>query len=182
MSITGMADMITACRGLYTKVTRSNNSYVSLSVKMCVQRKRTSPVTSVVYHLPNFRKIRLESKWHTTFWAVRIFTYLLSRRESNKQKVWNEVENRERDWGETLKLRACEACELRARKTHTARFTDFFADFEKKNRLFCSLLFGSFHRKISGSNRTSEKVVLTFFRTTEYSKLKFVLLFLQSHL
>ena len=33
-----------------------------------------------------------------------------------KQKVWNEAENGERDWGETL----------------TPRFTDFFADFEKK--------------------------------------------------
>ena len=28
----------------------------------------------------------------------------------------------------------------RARKTLTPRFTDFFTDFEKKNRLFCSLL------------------------------------------
>ena len=35
--------------------------------------------------------------------------------------------------------RACEARELRARKTLTSRFTDFFTDFEKKNRLFCSL-------------------------------------------
>ena len=50
-----------------------------------------------------------------------------------KQKVWNEAENRERDWGETLKirflshaLRACEARAVRARKTLTPRFTDFF--------------------------------------------------------
>ena len=35
-----------------------------------------------------------------------------------KQKVWNEAETREWDWGETL--RACEA---------RARFTDFFTDF-----------------------------------------------------
>ena len=28
---------------------------------------------------------------------------------------------------------------LRALKTLTPRFTDFFTDFEKKNRLFCSL-------------------------------------------
>ena len=33
-----------------------------------------------------------------------------------KRKVWNEAENGERDWGETL----------------TTRFTDFFTDFEKK--------------------------------------------------
>ena len=36
-------------------------------------------------------------------------------------------------------LRACEARALRAHKTLTPRFTDFFSDFEKKNRLFCSL-------------------------------------------
>ena len=35
--------------------------------------------------------------------------------------------------------RACEARELRERKTLTSRFTDFFTDFEKKNRRFCSL-------------------------------------------
>ena len=60
-----------------------------------------------------------------------------------KQKVWNEAENRERDLGRdtknTLALRACEARALRARKTLTACFTDFFTDFEKKNLLFCSL-------------------------------------------
>ena len=33
-----------------------------------------------------------------------------------KQKVWNEAENREQDWGETL--------------------TDFFTDFEKKTDCF----------------------------------------------
>ena len=62
-----------------------------------------------------------------------------------KQKVWNEAENRERDWGETLKirfflsphaLRACEPRALRARKTLTPRFTDFFTDFEKKTDCF----------------------------------------------
>ena len=53
-----------------------------------------------------------------------------------KQKVWNEAENRERDWGETLKIRACEARELRARKTLTPRFADFFTDFEKKTDCF----------------------------------------------
>ena len=48
-----------------------------------------------------------------------------------KQKVWNEAENRERDWGETLS-----ACEARARKSLTPRFTDFFTDFEKKSDCF----------------------------------------------
>ena len=36
-------------------------------------------------------------------------------------------------------LRACEACALRAPKTLTPRFTDFFYWFWGKNRLFCSL-------------------------------------------
>ena len=63
-----------------------------------------------------------------------------------KQKVWNEAENRERDWGETLKirffslashaLRACEARALGARKTLTPRVIDFFTDFEEKNDFF----------------------------------------------
>ena len=47
-----------------------------------------------------------------------------------KQKVWNEAENRERDWGETL--RACETRAPRASKTLTPRFTEFFTDFEIK--------------------------------------------------
>ena len=65
-----------------------------------------------------------------------------------KQKVGNEAENRKRDWGETIKirffslashaLRAGQARTLRACKTLTPRFTDFFTDFEKKTRLFCS--------------------------------------------
>ena len=85
MSITGMADMITACRALYAKVTRSNNSYVSLSVEMCVQRKRASPVTSVVYHLPNFRKIRLESKNGIRLFGQSVFLRIQVR-ESNQTK------------------------------------------------------------------------------------------------
>ena len=66
-----------------------------------------------------------------------------------KQKVWNEAENRERDWGETLKntfflsrltrhtgVRACEARAVCAHKTLTPRVTDFFTDFEEKTDCF----------------------------------------------
>ena len=60
--------------------------------------------------------------------TVRIFAYPSTREQSNK--VWNEAENRERDWG------VCEARSLRARKTLTPRFTDFFTDFEKKTDCF----------------------------------------------
>ena len=56
--------------------------------------------------------------------------------------VWNEAEDRERDWGETLKIREknmengqsvffLRACEARASKTLTPHFADFFTDFEK---------------------------------------------------
>ena len=64
-------------------------------------------------------------------------------RRAVKQKVSNEAENRERDWVETLKIGACEARELRARKTLTPRFTDFFTDFEKKTDGFAVYSFPS---------------------------------------
>ena len=61
-------------------------------------------------------------------------------------KVWNEPENRERDWGETQRdgffslashaRRVCEARALRARKTLGPRFTDFFTDFDRKTDCF----------------------------------------------
>ena len=75
------------------------------------------------------------------------------------QKVWNEAENRKRDWEETLPwtvglfslashtLRALKLA-LRAGMTLTPRFTDFFTDFEKKTGLFCTLFF----RPFSASN------------------------------
>ena len=56
--------------------------------------------------------------------------------------MWNEAENRERDWGETLKTRfflaphTCEARAVRARKALTPRFTDFFTDFDEKTDCF----------------------------------------------
>ena len=52
-----------------------------------------------------------------------------------KQEVWNEAENRERDWGETLKIRSVFFLSS-ARKTLRPRFTDFFTDFEKKTDCF----------------------------------------------
>ena len=64
-------------------------------------------------------------------------------REQSNKRVWNEAENGERDLGRDAlpshALQACEARALRVRKTLTARFTDFFTDFEKKTRVFCSL-------------------------------------------
>ena len=71
--------------------------------------------------------------------TVRIFAYSSTREQSNKRS-WNEAEKRERDWGETLKIRACEARPLRARKTLTLRFTDFFSDFEKKPTFLQSMV------------------------------------------
>ena len=58
--------------------------------------------------------------------TVRIFAYSSKRQQSNKRS------------GTRLKTES-ETGERRTRKTRTPRFTDFFTDFEKKNRLFCSL-------------------------------------------
>ena len=69
---------------------------------------------------------------------VRIFAYS-STREQSREKVSNKAENRERDWGETLKIRllnALRASEARARETLKPRFTDFFTDFEKTTDCF----------------------------------------------
>ena len=49
----------------------------------------------------------------------------------------SQIKGLERDWGETLKIRACEARAVRARKTLTSRFTDFFTDFEKEKKTDC---------------------------------------------
>ena len=77
--------------------------------------------------------------WHfvrTRLQNSPYFCVLQYAREA-KEKVWNEAENRDPVWGETLKiffsrLTPCEARALRARKSLTPRFTDFFTDFEKK--------------------------------------------------
>ena len=47
-----------------------------------------------------------------------------------KQKVWNEAENRERDWGETLKIRFFSLASHALRACEAQRFPDFFTDFE----------------------------------------------------
>ena len=65
--------------------------------------------------------------------TVRIFAYSSTREQSNKT-VWNEAEDRERDWGETLFSLASQA--LRACEALTPRFTDFFTDSEKKTDCF----------------------------------------------
>ena len=63
-----------------------------------------------------------------------------------KQKVWNESQNRERDWGETLKIRffslashalqACKARARRARKTLTPRLPISLLILRKKTDRF----------------------------------------------
>ena len=76
------------------------------------------------------------------------YFYVFSHARTAKQTIWNEAENRERDWGETLKIRltSCETRPLRARKTLTPRFTDFFTDFEKKPDCFAVYVITKFSR------------------------------------
>ena len=89
-----------------------------------------------------------ESTWHISAKSldvhqqidcktVRIFAYSSSREQSNKMsgtRLKTESETGERRFFSLSShaLRACEACALRARKTLTPHFTDFFTDFEKK--------------------------------------------------
>ena len=47
----------------------------------------------------------------------------------------SQTKGLERGWKQRARLRACEARALPARTTLTARFTDFFTDFEKKIKL-----------------------------------------------
>ena len=64
--------------------------------------------------------------------TVRIFACSSTREQLNKSS-----ETRLKTESETgFFSKACEARELRARKTLTSRFTDFFTDFEKKTDCF----------------------------------------------
>ena len=69
-----------------------------------------------------------------------VFKY--ATREQSNKRSGTKLKTESETWGEsrltspTGTLRACEARALRARKTLTARFTDFFTDFEKKNDCF----------------------------------------------
>ena len=74
-----------------------------------------------------------------------------------KQNVWNESENREWNSGETLKTFFLSPHTLRARKTLTTLFTDFFTDFEKKNRSFFSLGFTPYMYIIQKQKNSSRK-------------------------
>ena len=72
--------------------------------------------------------------------TVRIFTYSITREQSNKRSGMR-LKQRARLGRDFFSLashapRACEARALRARKTLTPRFTDFFTDFEKKTDCF----------------------------------------------
>ena len=67
--------------------------------------------------------------------TVRIFAYSSTREQSNKRSG-----TRPKTESETGERRGCEARALRARKTLTPRFTDFFTDFEKKNHCFAVYL------------------------------------------
>ena len=64
--------------------------------------------------------------------TVHIFAYSSTREQSNKRSGTRLKTESEASHAR----RACEARALRARKTLTVRFTDFFTDFEKKNDCF----------------------------------------------
>ena len=106
-------------------------AHFTLTKRQTSTEKRTKPPSSPIY--------QLDCK------TVHIFAYSSTREQSNKRSGTRL--KTERRLGRdakffslaSLALRACETRALRAHKTLTPRFTDFFTDFEKKNRLFCSL-------------------------------------------
>ena len=82
--------------------------------------------------------------------TVRIFACSSTREQSNKRSG-TRLKTESETWGHALRgtLRACEPRARSARKTLAARFTDFFTDFEKKNRLFyIHLIFSSLGARI----------------------------------
>ena len=98
-------------------------SYDKFAFVVCLKGTHTHPLVHPTYNVnPCIRRLQ-----HSPY-------YCMFKWRAVKRKVWNEAENIERDWGETLW--ACEARERRARKTLTPRFTDFFTDFEKKTDCF----------------------------------------------
>ena len=96
----------------------SFTQYSSLDRTRSLPRQRVSTYSPLKFLVKTFLfprpRVFLDCK------TVRIFAYSSTREQSNKRS---------------------QARALRARKTLTPRFTDFFTDFEKKNRLFCSLVF-----------------------------------------
>ena len=96
----------------------------------------TKPLTRA----PRYILIKLQNSPY-----LCVFKYA-TREQSNKRSE-TRLKTESETWGETLiirfffflashALRACEARALRARKTLTVRFTDFFSDFEKKTDCF----------------------------------------------
>ena len=101
--------------------------------------EKYSRITMCDHHLPKLTTtvVSIQSRLQNSpYFCVFKYARLV------KRKVWNEAENRERDWGMTLislasqARRGCETRALRARKTLTPPFTDFFTDFEKKTDCF----------------------------------------------
>ena len=109
----------------------------------------------IISNVTNNSTVRLSSFQNLKSITIRLNLRLSIRRLQNspyfcvlkyaravKQKVWNEVENRERDWGETLKIRLSRgrvrlACFARVRLLRHALPISLLI-LRKKNRLFCS--------------------------------------------
>ena len=82
----------------------------------------------IISNVTNNSTVRLSSFQNLKSITIRLNLRLSIRRPQNspyfcvfkyaravKQKVWNEAENRERDWGETLKVRLSRGCVRLAR-------------------------------------------------------------------
>ena len=73
-----------------------------------------------------------------------------------KQKVWNEAENREQDWGETLKIRGVWGSRALRVQDSYATLYRFLYWFWQKNRLFCSVRFWRLVKPYGSSGKCEE--------------------------
>ena len=103
------------------------------------------------------RKGKMDATANLDCKTVRIFVYSSTSEQSNKRsgmRLKTESETGERRFFFSLASharRACEARALRARKTLTPRFTDFFTDFEKKTD--CFAVYSKLQLSISEASR-----------------------------
>ena len=104
------------------KRTKEINKLVATTLCLSVTRVTSYPCKPYIYTHDLFS--RMQRVCLVDCKTVRIFAYSSTRVQSNKRSG----------------TRACEARALRARKTLTSRFTDFFTDFEKKTDCFAVYL------------------------------------------
>ena len=99
---------------LYPSYILSSMHFIMLNFKPDVQLKEYSDITYFLFY--SWRIILMVTllkvvsfSWDDLIWKDRLqnspyFCVFIKYARAVQKKVWNEAENRERDWGETLKI------------------------------------------------------------------------------